>query len=103
MGKWPFHLPQTEDDDIILIYGNWRNIMPDILIRGLNAAAVRRLKAKAKRNRRSLQGEVKLLLEQAAGTDKQEVTRILDKWKKEFAGKTFTPSSVELIREDRQR
>lgn len=58
---------------------------------------MRRLRA------RSLQGEVKLLLEQAAGVDKTEVARVLAKWKKEFAGKKFSPGSADLIRQDRDR
>lgn len=76
--------------------------MPDILVRGLNADAVKRLKAQAKQHGRSLQGEAKLLLERAAGTDTTEVARMLDKWKKKFAGRKLA-SSVDLIREDRAR
>ena len=42
--------------------------MPDILIRNLDEQTVKQLKERAKRHRRSLQNEAKLLLEQAAGT-----------------------------------
>jgi plasmid stability protein len=76
--------------------------MPDILVRGLNAQAVKHLKARAKQHGRSLQGEAKLLLEQAAGADAAEVAEMLGKWKKKFAGRKLT-GSVDLIREDRSR
>jgi len=41
--------------------------MPDVLIRGLDAKVLKRLKARAKQNGRSLQSEARLLLERAAG------------------------------------
>ena len=56
--------------------------MPDILIRGLDAQAVKRLKTRAKQHGRSLQGEAKLLLEQAAGIDGDQVADMFDGWKK---------------------
>ena len=76
--------------------------MPDILIRGLQPETVKRLKARAKRHRRSLQSEVKLLVEQAAGLRSQDVEAMLDRWRHRFAGRKFS-SSVRLIREDRRR
>ena len=42
-----------------------RSTMPDILIRNLDEQAFKRLKQRAKRNRRSLQNEAKLVLQQA--------------------------------------
>lgn len=47
--------------------------MPDILIRNLDEQTVKRLKQRAKRNRRSLQNEAKLLLEQAASPSVNEI------------------------------
>jgi len=76
--------------------------MPDILVRGLNAQAVKQLKARAKQHGRSLQGEAKLLLEQAAGADAATVAQLLGTWKKKFAGRRFSDSAG-LIREDRSR
>ena len=76
--------------------------MPDILVRGLNAKAVKQLKARAKQNGRSLQGEAKLLLERAAGADTAEVAALLGKWKNRFAGRSLA-GSMDLIREDRSR
>ena len=76
--------------------------MPDILVRGLNAQAVKQLKARAKQHGRSLQGEAKLLLERAAGANSGEIAEMLGKWKKKFAGRRFS-DSVDMIREDRAR
>ncbi|MBI5725297.1 MAG: hypothetical protein HZA50_15160 [Planctomycetes bacterium] len=76
--------------------------MPDILVRGLNAQTIKQLKARAKRHGRSLQGEARLLLESAAGTDKARIAAIFEKWDKRLAGRKFTPG-VDLIREDRER
>jgi plasmid stability protein len=76
--------------------------MPDILVRGLNAQAVKQLKARAKQHGRSLQGEARLLLERAAGADPAEVAEMLGKWRKKFAGRKLA-GSVDLIREDRSR
>ena len=76
--------------------------MPDILVRGLDARVVKQLKAKAKQHGRSLQGEAKMTLEQAAGIKKMDVAQLTAKWKKMLAGRTFE-SSVDMIREDRER
>ena len=76
--------------------------MPDILIRGLDAQALKRLKTRAKQHGRSLQGEAKLLLEQAAGIGAEEVAAMLDGWKQRFSGRKFSDSAG-LIGEDRQR
>jgi plasmid stability protein len=76
--------------------------MSDILVRGLTAETVKRLKARAKRHGRSLQGEAKLVLEQAAGATAAEVAEMLGKWRKKFAGRKFAETAA-LIREDRDR
>jgi antitoxin FitA len=76
--------------------------MPDILLRGLDARTVERLKARAARHRRSLQGELRALAERAAGTGAEQVADVLDRWRKKFAGRRFSDSAG-LIREDRRR
>ena len=76
--------------------------MPDILIRGLDAQALKRLKTRAKKHGRSLQGEAKLLLEQAAGIGAEEIAAMLDGWKQRFSSRNFS-DSAELIAKDRQR
>ena len=67
--------------------------MPDILIRGLEAETIRSLKARAKRHGRSLQSEVKLMVERAAGG--RQTAAILDRWQKQFAGRRFTSSAAD--------
>ena len=74
--------------------------MPDILVRGLDAETVKRLKAQANRHGRSLQSEVKMLVERASGD--RQVAEVLRRWQKQFAGRRFT-GSAKLIREDRNR
>ena len=76
--------------------------MPDLLIRGLAPETIRRLKARAKRHGKSLQSEVKLLVEQATGGDAQKIAAMFDRWQQRFAGRKFS-SSARLIREDRKR
>ncbi|MBN1942443.1 MAG: hypothetical protein JW849_04025 [Phycisphaerae bacterium] len=76
--------------------------MTDILVRGLAPETVKRLKARAQQQGRSLQSEAKLLLEQSAGIGAGEIQAVLNRWKKHFAGRTFS-SSARLIREDRKR
>ncbi len=75
--------------------------MGDILIRGLDERTVRRLKAQAKRNGRSLQSEVRLLLKQAAGVSVAEALHGARQWREKL-GRTFDDSAA-LVREDRER
>jgi plasmid stability protein len=77
-------------------------IMPDILVRGLDHATVKRLKARARRHGRSLQGEAKLVLELAAGMGAEDVAALLADWQGKLAGRRFADSAA-LIREDRER
>ena len=78
--------------------------MPDILIRGLDTRALQRLKARAKGNGRSLQGEAKLILEHAAGHSLPEALSAAARWRKKLArqGQRST-DSIAMIREDRER
>ena len=77
--------------------------MPDILVRNLNKDTVSRLKARAAENGRSLQTEVKDILERSAGqlTHRQLYERAV-RFSQRFEGRNFT-DSVELLREDRKR
>ena len=76
--------------------------MTDILIRGLDAETLERLKARARRHGRSLQSEARRLLQQAGGAGGEEIAAMLDGWKRRFAGRKFS-NSADLIREDRER
>jgi len=76
--------------------------MAQFLVRDLDAKAVERLKARAKRHGRSLQGEVKQVLEQATGYSLEEALEAAGRIRRRFRGRRFT-DSAKLIREDRQR
>ena len=79
--------------------------MAQILVRNLDEDVVARLKAKAKKQGRSLQAEVKLVLTQAAETEKYDpetARKVCEAFARKFKGRKF-PDSVELIREDRDR
>ncbi len=76
--------------------------MPDILVRGLDTDIVDRLKTKARQHGRSLQKEVKTVLEQAAGSGRTDIGKMIRQWQKKMSGRK-SASSVEMIREDRER
>ena len=76
--------------------------MAEILIRNLDPKTLKRLKDRAKRNGRSLQGEAKLIIENAAGFSPAEARTISQRWQRTLSGRRFT-DSTEIIREDRRR
>jgi len=78
--------------------------MAQVLVRNLDEKVVARLKKRATQRGRSLQAEVKMILEEAARMDYAEAwkaaERIYNKLKR--SGLQFS-DSAELIREDRER
>lgn len=78
--------------------------MSQILVRGLEAETIERLKERAKRHKRSLQGEVKTIIEEAVPTrmSMDEAREAALQIRKSFGNRIFSDSS-ELIREDRER
>jgi antitoxin FitA len=76
--------------------------MADLLVRGLEPSIVSRLKEAAKQHGRSLQGEVKAILTDAAPFTKKQALAVTRAWRKRLAGRKFS-DSVDLIREDRER
>ncbi len=75
--------------------------MPSILVRGLDPKTIRRLKERARLNGRSLQQEIKEILERATGMlTMNEARRLSERWRHRFGGRSFS-DSVRLIREDR--
>lgn len=75
--------------------------MAQLLVRDLDPKLIGRLRKKAKDNRRSLQGEVKVILEQAA--DQLTMAELRDaatRIRKRLKGRRFCDSS-DLICEDR--
>jgi len=76
--------------------------MAQILVRDLDPRTVDRLKARASSRGRSLQAEVKSILEQAAKLDVTEARALARRIRREHHGRRFE-DSVELVREDRDR
>ena len=77
--------------------------MAQLLVRDLDPRVLTRLKEQARQNHRSLQGEVKAILEQAAATaTRDEALALVDKWQRKWGERVFSDSTP-LIREDRDR
>jgi len=76
--------------------------MPDILVRDLEAHTIERLKLSAKQHGRSLQREVKALLEETVPMTMREASAVSEKWHKRLKGRKFS-DSAKLIREHRER
>jgi len=76
--------------------------MGQILVRDLNDEVIERLKDRARNDGRSLQSEVKLILEQAAQADVKAARKLANDIRKRFKGRRLT-DSADLIREDRDR
>jgi plasmid stability protein len=79
--------------------------MAQILIRNLSPETVEQLKELAKRNRRSLEAEVRGILEDAARRERrltvEELLKIADSIRE--ASGPQSSDSTDLIREDRER
>ncbi len=76
--------------------------MAQLLVRDLDAETVRRLKARARLHGRSLQGEVKAILEATAVYSMDEAREVAEQWQHKLAGNVYR-DSAEVIREDRER
>jgi antitoxin FitA len=75
--------------------------MAQVLVRNLPDKTVASLKSRAKRNRRSLQAELRLILESAARPQDGDWREALERLERMFAGRAFR-DSTELIRADRE-
>jgi plasmid stability protein len=73
-----------------------------LLVRDLAPETVARLKERARRNRRSLQGEVRSILEREAESGAPGAWDLAERIRASFGGKRFTDSAA-LVREDRER
>jgi plasmid stability protein len=76
--------------------------MAQIIVRNLDDDVVTRLKTRARDNDRSLEAEVRHILEQSAKVDMAQARLIVMERRKKLQGRKFA-DSVELIREDRDR
>jgi len=76
--------------------------MAQLLIRDLEPELVERLKQQAQQHNRSLQGEVKAILQGNAVSTLPEMRAIAVSWQERLKGREFCDSS-NLVREDRER
>lgn len=76
--------------------------MAQILVRNIDTETLGRLKQRASDRGRSLQAEVKSILEQAAVIDAATARALAGRIRRRFRGRRFD-DSTELIREDRER
>ena len=76
--------------------------MAQLLVRDLAPDVVDRLKRRAKENRRSLQAEIKQILEGAAQLSMREARAAADRIRRSLMGRAHSDSVV-LLREDRER
>lgn len=78
--------------------------MPDVLIRNIDEKTLEKLKAKAEKNNRSLQGELHEILRESAGLDIEEARTMVNEILTEYRieGRTFSDNAEDL-REDRER
>jgi antitoxin FitA len=76
--------------------------MAQVLVRDVEPTVIEKLKARAKENGRSLEAELRLILQRAAGDDIDDALAEVERVRALFAGRTFS-DSAELVREDRER
>jgi plasmid stability protein len=76
--------------------------MAQVLVRGLEEKIVRRLKAQAERNNRSLEAELREIIESSVKYTPAEAAEVSRRLLAQFKGRKFS-DSAELIREDRDR
>ena len=73
-----------------------------VLIRDLDGAVVVKLKDRARRRGRSLEAELRVILETAAAEDWSGVRTLAAQLRRRLAGRSHS-DSVDLLREDRAR
>ena len=76
--------------------------MAQILVRALGEDVVERLKQRARREGRSLQGEAKIILEQAVAFDPAGALELADRIRQGLRKQRFS-DSARVIREERDR
>lgn len=76
--------------------------MAEILVRDLDPEIVARLKTRARLHGRSLQKEIKLILEESTPVDIRQAAKLMESWQERLAGRSFA-DSAEQLRQDRER
>lgn len=78
--------------------------MPDVLIRNIDNKTIEKLKSRAEKNNRSLQGELHEMLKDYINTDIEETRKMVNEILEEYKIKDrIFSDSVDDIREDRDR
>jgi plasmid stability protein len=76
--------------------------MAQVLVRGLDPDVVEALKARAQANGRSLEAELRTVIERAAGTNIVGTRELAARIRRRLAGRSHSDSAA-LISEDRER
>ena len=76
--------------------------MPQLTVRNIDEQVYRRLKDRARINRRSLEAEVRTILDQAALPDRTEVVKRANEFRQRLVGRYIGDATAE-IRADRDR
>jgi plasmid stability protein len=76
--------------------------MAELLIRNLEPEVIKRLKLRAKQHHRSLQGELKYIVETATKMSIEEARKASNAWHKRLSDHSFSDNAA-LLREDRNR
>jgi len=76
--------------------------MPNVLLRDLDPGVIEKLKARARKHGRSLQAELKHILEQAARTNTDTARALAARIRQRLAGRAYSDSAA-LLAEDRRR
>ena len=76
--------------------------MAQVVVRNLDEAVVQRLKERARRHQRSLEGELRVILTEASRSSRQTLAAVADTLRRELAGR-WQCDTTATIREDRDR
>ena len=76
--------------------------MAQVLVRELESETVKRLKNRAERHGRSLEAELRLILEEAAARNPAKALQLAAKMRRRLAGRKHSDSAA-LVSEDRRR
>ena len=76
--------------------------MPHVLIRNITPSTLAKLKERARRRGRSLQSEMKALLEASARADAGRTLALAARLRRRLSGRSHSDSAA-LLAEDRQR
>jgi antitoxin FitA len=76
--------------------------MAQVLVRDVEPEVMDKLKARAQRNHRSLEAELRVIFAAAVQEPEQDILSEVDRVRALFAGRQFS-DSADLLREDRDR